>query len=168
LTPTPPTAREIAIARVRDHIAPATQEAADAGFVIAINIGKLIDDIINAYELDELKLPRYYPDDEGAGQAYLLGTERQVNPDTGQPDNVYTWWRTGLPGGRMLMHFGAGPAAQAARSDGSQVACLVNPDVADHLFRLALAASAHSRANPAPPGGLTDTTDQATSVTSPE
>lgn len=156
-----PPARETAIARVRDAVAAATEEAANAGYVIALNIGKIVDDVVDAFALDELKLPRYYPDDELGNNAYFVGVARGIDPATGSPENLYAWWNTRLPGDRMLLDFGYAHASTDVRQRDVIASCTTNPDAVDNLCRMLMAAAAHRRANPNPPAGIVDTSDTA-------
>lgn len=140
------TARARAIARVHALLDEPLQKPAEAGFLIVAPLGEIVDAVTSEFGDAALRLPRYYPADEG--KAWLLGTTRHVDPDTGQPKNMYARWRTELPNGRVLVEVvEAGSAAEASGVGGLDLAEFVAaPDVLAHTLRALLAACEHSAA----------------------
>lgn len=145
-TPQAGTARARAIARVHALLDEPLHEAAEAGFVIVAPLGEIVDAVTTEFGDTALRLPRYYPADEG--KAWLLGTTRHVDPDTGQPKNMYVRWRTGLPTGRVAVQIVEADSADAASGVGGLdlAEFTAAPDTLPHTLRALLAACEHSAA----------------------
>lgn len=151
-----PTSR--AVARVRDLMDQPLRPATNAGFTIVVPARDIVTAVHRELGDDALLLPRYYERDEG--QAWLLGTARHVDPNTGEPPNVYATWRTRLPNGRLLVRvIEATTPAQATELDAVldigeddvevegatlMVDFTASPDSLPHLLRALLAGCAHS------------------------
>lgn len=150
-----------AVARVRDLMDRPSRPATDAGYTIVVPARDIVTAVHRELGDDALLLPRYYERDEGL--AWLLGTARHVDTETGEAPNVYVTWRTGLPNGRMLVRIieattptkATEMAAAADAEDAGEafdevggatllVGFTAAPDSLSHLLRALLAACAHS------------------------
>lgn len=89
-----------AVAAVHAALEGPLKRVTDAGYTVIVPARDIVTAVQRELGDDALLLPRYYERDEG--QAWLLGTARHINPDTGEPPNIYVCWRTGLPNGRLL------------------------------------------------------------------
>lgn len=135
------TPRERAIARVRDLLDEPLREPSEAGFMLAVPLGDIVDAVVREYGDDAMRLPRYYPDDEG--QPLMLGQARRVDPETGVPPNVYAAVSTGLPNGRVHVRVTEdGPADPPV-----SVEFTAASDTLPHPLRFLLAACEHAQAN---------------------
>lgn len=137
------TPQDRAVARVRALVEDPLREVENAGYVIGLPLREIVKAVEAELGDAALRLPRYYPADEG--QAWLLGTTRHIDPDTGRPRNMYARWRTGLPGGRVHVEVvEADSASKASGVSGLDLAEFVaSPDALEHTLRALLAACAH-------------------------
>lgn len=145
-TPQAGSARGRAIACVHALLDEPLHDAVEAGFVIVAPLGEIVDAVTSEFGDAALRLPRHYPADEG--KAWLLGTTRHVDPDTGRAPSVYVLWQTGLPNGRVLVQIVEAESAQdVARVDARPLAeFTAAPDALPHTLRALLAACEHSAA----------------------
>lgn len=129
------TPRSRAIARVQDLLEKPLEQPVAAGYVIGIDVGAIVDAV--AAELGDaaLRLPRYYPKDEG--KRWLLGTARRIGED-GEPPTVHAVWKTGLPNGRIWVQILEGNLDLAE--------FIASPDSLPHVLRALLAGCEHSAA----------------------
>lgn len=140
--------RDRAVARVRDLLEDPLREATDAGYMIVVPAAEIVTTVEREIGEAALRLPRYYPQDEG--KAWLLGVGRTVDPDTGQPRNMYARWRS-LPNGRLHVQIvEAGSAGEAAGVGGLDLAEFLGaPDALPHVLRALLAGCEFAAANAA-------------------
>lgn len=95
------TPTERAVAAVRALLDKPLEKVTNAGYTVIVPARDIVTAVQRELGDAALLLPRYYERDEG--QAWLLGTARHVDTETGEAPNVYVTWRTGLPNGRMLV-----------------------------------------------------------------
>lgn len=138
------TARERAIARVRALLDEPLKEVEEAGYMIGLPVAEIVDAVVAELGDNALRLPRYYPADEG--QPWLLGTARHVDPTSGKPLNMYARWKTGLPRGRVMVEVvEANSVADATGAGGLDLAQFVAaPDQLPHALRALIAACEYS------------------------
>ena len=133
------TPRDRAKARVHALLDEPLREAVDAGFLIVVPLGEIVDAVAAETGDAALRLPRYYPDDEGA--AWPVGRSPRIDPDTGVHQQLYMSWRT-LPEGRVHVMF-----SEHTKTDPPVlVEFTAASDELPHPLRMLLAGCEHSNA----------------------
>lgn len=129
--------RDRAVTRVQQLLEAPLEQAVSAGHMIAIPVGEIVTAVEREIGDDALRLPRYYPADEG--QWWLLGVGTAADPDTGQPRSVHLRWQTGLPHGRI--------GVEISENGLDLAQFTASPDTLATALRMMLAACEHSSAS---------------------